>query len=235
MSASRSRSRATLHSWGLLGELREFVFDTSLTLLFLGLFVASVIGQSLCGYYFYDQQLSEHGLARDGFWHWLGTGTFLNSAFVNWQAALLQLTVLILAGAYLHQRGASHSRKPEEDEQPNRDTDQAGAGRAHRGSWLRRNSLFAAFLLLFLIFFVAHAFTGQMATNESRALSRMAPVPLGHYVLSSEFWFENFQTWEAEFIAIVIFLILSIYLREQGSPESKKMSASDTETGDTYE
>lgn len=41
----------------------------------------------------------------------------------------------------------------------------------------------------------------------------------------------TFQTWQAEFMAIVVYVVLSIYLRQDRSPESKPVSAPDEETG----
>ncbi len=39
--------------------------------------------------------------------------------------------------------------------------------------------------------------------------------------------------WEAEFGVIGIFIILSIFLREEGSAESKPVESTDEETGET--
>jgi hypothetical protein len=82
---------------------------------------------------------------------------------------------------------------------------------------------------------LAHLFVGAMAYNETRALIGNPPVTVASYALSGAFWFKTMQTWEAEFIAILIFLVLTIFLREQGSADSKPVDSSNQETGKTNE
>ena len=41
------------------------------------------------------------------------------------------------------------------------------------------------------------------------------------YLFRSQFWFESLQNWQSEFLAIASMAILSVYLRQRGSPESK--------------
>ena len=45
------------------------------------------------------------------------------------------------------------------------------------------------------------------------------------------FWFESFQNWQSEFLATAALVVLSIVLRFRGSPESKHVNASNSETG----
>ena len=52
------------------------------------------------------------------------------------------------------------------------------------------------------------------------------------YIASSRFWFESFQNWQSEFLAIGSMVILSIFLRQRGSPESKPVAAAMWQTGD---
>ena len=54
---------------------------------------------------------------------------------------------------------------------------------------------------------------------------------LSDYVTSSRFWFESFQNWQSEFLAIAAMVWLSVYLRQKGSPESKPVHAPHHETG----
>jgi hypothetical protein len=46
-------------------------------------------------------------------------------------------------------------------------------------------------------------------------------VSLSQYVMSSQFWFESFQNWQSEFLAVGVLVVLSVYLRERGSQQSK--------------
>ena len=60
---------------------------------------------------------------------------------------------------------------------------------------------------------------------------RSLPVSTLGYLRTSQFWFESFQNWQSEFLAVGALVVLSIYLRQKGSPESKPVAASHAETG----
>jgi hypothetical protein len=51
------------------------------------------------------------------------------------------------------------------------------------------------------------------------------------YVRTSQFWFESFQNWQSEFLAVAVIVGGSVYLRQRGSPESKLVAQSHHETG----
>jgi hypothetical protein len=51
------------------------------------------------------------------------------------------------------------------------------------------------------------------------------------YVGTSRFWFESFQNWQSEFLAILAMVVLSIHLRQKGSPESKPVDSPHYQTG----
>ena len=55
--------------------------------------------------------------------------------------------------------------------------------------------------------------------------------PYGSTLETSQFWFESFQNWQSEFLAIFAIVVLSIWLREKGSPESKPVAAPHSKTG----
>ena len=55
-------------------------------------------------------------------------------------------------------------------------------------------------------------------------------VTASEYIKDSQFWFESFQNWQSEFMAVASIVILSIWLREKGSPESKPVDAPHSET-----
>ena len=152
---------------------------------------------------------------------------------VNWQAAILQLATLVLAGAVLYQRGASHSRDPDKDEHESAEDKKREHDDERRFTWVRRHSLSLVLVASFLLTFTAHVFVGATAYNEQRSLSGQAPLTPEAYVASAQFWFENFQTWEAEFAVILLFVVLTIFLREERSAESKPLGASEATTGET--
>lgn len=204
------------------------------------MFTLSLVGQALTGFSYYNQSRTEHGESSVTFWHWLATGTFLSGIWVNWQAATLQLGSLIVFGAFLHQRGASHSRKTESEEGgggsgDDDSSDDGGSSQTHRWSWIYRHSLSLAFVTMFFVSFVLNVFTGDIAYNEQASLSHQRSLSVISYLISGNLWFKVFQAWEAEFAAIFLFLVLSVVLREERSAESKPISASDKETGETNE
>jgi hypothetical protein len=46
------------------------------------------------------------------------------------------------------------------------------------------------------------------------------------FMATQEFWFQSMQNWQSEFLAIAMMVILSVFLRQKGSPESKPVDAS---------
>jgi hypothetical protein len=103
-----------------------------------------------------------------------------------------------------------------------------------RGGWILKvyeQSLSLALLGLFCLSFVLHAIGGAAEFNEERVRLGAAPISLFRYVVTSRFWFESFQNWQSEFLAVGVLLVLSIFLRQKGSPESKPVNAPHLETG----
>ena len=218
-------------------SLKKIFSDDSMSIALLSLFLVCIASQGLSGWLAYNQALREGRFPPIAFGAYLRTGDFLDGAFSNWQAAILQLAVLIAFGSVLRQKGAAHSRKP--DGEP-RSTNWRTLEWKYRlrptvGKWLYANSLSIAFFAMFAATFALHVVFGQMKHNEDQALRHLPPVPLGSYVTSAGFWFSVFQTWQAEFWAIGIYILLSIVLRQEGSSELKPVEASNDQTGETNE
>jgi len=199
--------------------------DSSLTIVLFALFVICICAQSFAGWRVQNETLAAHGQASAGYWHYLSTGTFLEGLASNWQAAVLQLASLIVFSSFLYQRGAPHSRDPRKAKRESRRRTGAHA------TWVYRNSLFLAFLLLFLLAFVLHIGVGASAYNEDRSLAGQPPISIAGFLLSAKFWSTTLQTWQAEYLVIAIYLVFSIFLRQQGSAESKPVGARNTTTG----
>jgi hypothetical protein len=51
-------------------------------------------------------------------------------------------------------------------------------------------------------------------------------------LISAKFWSSILQTWQAEYLAIALFVLLSVFLRQQDSAESKPVESSDATTGE---
>jgi hypothetical protein len=49
--------------------------------------------------------------------------------------------------------------------------------------------------------------------------------------MTSQFWFESFQNWQSEFLAVACIVGGSVYLRQRGSAESKPVAEPHRATG----
>ena len=101
------------------------------------------------------------------------------------------------------------------------------------GLWktLYAHSLAIAFLLLFLVSFALHADGSWRRELVDRLAKGDAPIDLMDYLVSAEFWFESFQNWQSEFLAVLSLVLLSIWLRQKDSPQSKPLEAPHSQTG----
>jgi hypothetical protein len=207
----------------------RFLLDNGLSLAFLTLYLGTALGQTITGIRSFNDQRLQHALPTLPLHQFLLTGTYLDSIFVNWQAAVLQLAALIVFSSFLYQKGAAHSRKDDSDPEHKEDT-----GGRHR-SWLFRHSLSLAFFAMFLLTFALHSVFATLANNELLALDRQPPVPIHTFIHSANFWASTLACWQAEFFAIFAYVVLSIFLRQQNSPESKPGDSPDHETGGSNE
>lgn len=147
--------------------------------------------------------------------------------------------VYVILTAFLFQKGSSESKKPDELEAVDRDprdskNKKAAPWPVRRGGFvlkLYENSLSLAFLVLFLIAFFLHAVGGKGEYNEEQLVHGQETVTLPGYMTTSRFWFESFQNWQSEFLAIGCMVVFSIYLRQRGSPESKPVDSPHSKTG----
>lgn len=69
-----------------------------------------------------------------------------------------------------------------------------------------------------MLSWLAQSITGTAACNEERLRSREGPVGRGGYVTSADFWDRTLQNWQSEPLAVASMAVLSVYLRQRGSP-----------------
>jgi hypothetical protein len=79
--------------------------------------------------------------------------------------------------------------------------------------------------------FALHALGGHREYSGDQQGHGRPAVSLWGYLASSRFWFESFQNWQSEFLSVAAIVLLSIWLRQRGSPESKPVDAPHSETG----
>lgn len=209
--------------------------NNGLSLVLFGLFLLCQVGLSLVGHANYNDQRREHGEPGLGYLSYLGSASFLEATMENWESEFLQMFAYILLTAYLFQKGSAESKSPDEpvSEQHAREKnakDQPWPVR--HGRFMPRlyeNSLSLAFLFLFLLAFVLHAVGGARQYNEEQLAHGGPTVSTLGYLATNQFWFESLQNWQSEFFSIGLMVVLTIFLRQRGSPESKPVSMSHRE------
>lgn len=214
-------------------SLKRALSEDSMSILLFSLFLVCLIGQAILGWLAYNRSLEAGHFHEITLGNYLRTGHFLDGIFSNWQAAILQLAVLISFGSVLRQKGAPHSRKTERT--THRKIAWKLSARSTMREWLYANSLSLAFICMFIATFVLHGLFGQWKYNEDQALRHLPAMSLSAYSGSSSFWVSVLQCWQAEFWAIGLYIVLSIFLRQEDSPESKPVTAGDEQTGETNE
>jgi hypothetical protein len=219
--------------------MRRWMHDNGLSIALFGLFFACLIAQSITGLYSYNAEQRDHQQPELGYTNYLTSGHFIESVFENWESEFLQDAAYVLLTVFLMQRGSAESKDPDTDEavdaDPREAQDDPEAPWPVRwgGIWLAlyKNSLFLAFLLLFLAAFLLHAAGGAREYSQEQLAHGGEAVSLIEYLATSRFWFESFQNWQSEFLAVGSIVVLSIVLRQQGSPESKPVASPHRKTG----
>lgn len=218
--------------------MKRWIKSNSLSMALLSLFIAILVGQSLVGVRNYNQEQQEHNQQQVGYVEYLGTGDFIESVFENWESEFLQMFAYILLTVFLFQKGSAESKKlvgsEPMDQEPKKSKSKNAPWAARKGgAWLKvySHSLSLAFLVLFLMSFWLHAYGGAHAASEEDITHGQQGVSTIQYVTTSRFWFESFQNWQSEFLAVFSIVVLTIYLREKGSPESKPVNSPHSETG----
>ena len=97
--------------------------------------------------------------------------------------------------------------------------------------WLYGHSLGIALAMLFILSFVAHWLSSVSAANQEASAHGGPHLSALQYLADARFWFESFQNWQSEFLSTAVLVVLSIFLRFRGSPESKPVAAPHSETG----
>jgi len=85
--------------------------------------------------------------------------------------------------------------------------------------------------LIFLLSWLAQSISGHSAYNREQLASLQEPIAWLGYLGSADFWNRTLQNWQSEFLAVASMVVLSIYLRQRGSPESKPVGAPHEATG----
>ena len=217
----------------------KFLQENGLTIVLFGLFAFSLCGQYFAGWHTYNEEQLSHSRPAVTATEYLGEGHFWEALFENWESEFLQMAAYILLTVFLFQKGASDSKRIGAVERvdrvlPKRLRDKDAPWPVKKGGialTLYENSLSLAMVLLFAGSFIMHGVAGARAYNEEQAEHGAEQVSTLEFMETSTFWFESFQNWQSEFLSIGVLIVLSIFLRQKGSPESKPVDVPHTETG----
>src|SRR4051812_6843063 len=86
-----------------------------------------------------------------------------------------------------------------------------------------KNGLSIVLILLFLISIIGQTTTGWIEHNKYLKEHHAHQINLKEYLTSGHFIETTFENWESEFLQMAIFVWLTIFLRQQGSSESKSL------------
>ncbi|MCC4601174.1 hypothetical protein JWH11_19245 [Xanthomonas melonis] len=199
----------------------------SLTLLFIG-------AQIYAGLHAYNQELAEQGQPALALAAYLHSAHFMSALFENWESEFLQMGMYVLLTVKLRQAGSAESR-------PLDPADEQGAIAAGPAPWpvragglwrvLYGHSLAIAFAALFMMSFVLHLIGSWRLELLERAQRGQPPIRVIDHLTGADFWFESMQNWQSEFLAVFSLVVLTIWLRQKDSPQSKPVQAPHSQTG----
>lgn len=204
----------------------SFFYRNSLSIVLLTLMIIFLTGQFFTGWKTENKELIENGQAALKINEYIQSGHFIQATFENWESEFLQMMLYVLLTVSLRQKGSSESKSMEDKEEVDREPSAHSKAPwpVKKGEiWLKlyKHSLSLAFAILFLASFVLHFYGSLTAFNDEQVMKSKSTVTALQYISESRFWFESFQNWQSEFLAVASIVILSIWLREKGSPESK--------------
>lgn len=219
----------------------RFLRENSLSIVFLVIFLMAIVGEALVGHGQFNQdQLLHHGdpisLGR-----YLTSSEFAVDVAENWQSEYLQFSLYILGTIWLLQRGSPESKALDMAGLESEEEQLIGRhATAHSPRWAKvgglrtaiySNSLLLVMTTLWLGSWFAQSVAGWSAYNANQLDHQAATLDWLGYIGTNDFWDRTLQNWQSEFLAVGSMAILSVYLRQRGSAESKPVGAPHDATG----
>jgi hypothetical protein len=221
--------------------VRRFLFNNSLSICFLVLFLAAVVFQAIAGHADFNEDQDRHGDPRISLGRYVVSSEFGTALLENWQSEYLQFTLFILLTVWFVQQGSPESkelhragRESDEEQQVGEHADE-DSPRWARVHGVRRklyeNSLLIVMAGIWVASWGAQSITGVTEYNAERLDHHQDAVSWADYLTKPDFWEKTLQNWQSEFLAVGSMAILAVYLRQRGSPESKPVGAAHHATG----
>ena len=220
---------------------RRFLRENSLGLVFGLLFLCTLLGQAVSGHGVFNGQQVADGLPQVTLGRYLTSADFMVDVAENWQSEYLQFFLFIMLTVWLVQKGSPESKKLEETGLESDERQKVGAfANDDSPAWARADGLRRVLLSnslglvmggIFVLSWLAQSVAGVSAFNERQLSRRQEPVSWTGYLAEPDFWNRTLQNWQSEFLAVASMAVLSIYLRQRGSPESKPVGSAHSSTG----
>ena len=209
--------------------MKRALRNNGLSLAFGILFLGTLVGQAFVGLADFNAgQIAHHG-DPISLWRYIRSSEFGVDVLENWQSEYLQFSLFIFGTVWLLQRGSPESK---ELDKAGRESDAEQKIHSHGfRTWLFSNSLLLVMGTIWLASWFGQSVTGRVAYNAERFDHQQAAVTWWQYLGSPDFWNRTLQNWQSEFLAVGSMAVLSIYLRQRGSPESKPVGAPHSATG----
>lgn len=218
----------------------RFLRDNGLSLFFGSIFLGTLVAQALVGHADFNHQQLAHQGDPISLWHYVTSSSFGADVMENWQSEYLQFTLYIFATVWFLQRGSPESKALDQaGTESDKDQKVGQHATARSPRWARvgglrtrlySNSLVLVMGSIWLLSWLAQSITGRVAYNAEQFDHHLASVTWAKYVTTPDFWNRTLQNWQSEFLAVGSMAVLSIYLRQRGSPESKPVGAAHTDT-----
>ena len=92
-------------------------------------------------------------------------------------------------------------------------------------TWLKESSLTLVFMTAFALLWIGQIYTGHLDFNHELTEHGRLPLSLAQYLVSGHLWEATFENWESEFLQMAAFVVLTAFLIQRGSPESRRPRA----------
>ena len=215
--------------------------EHGLSLAFGILLIGSLIGQAFAGVADLNEHATTAGLPTYGLAEYITSSRFVVDVAENWQSEYLQFLLFIVLTVWLLERGSPESkqlgksgRESDEEQKVGRYANEESPAWARATGWRRSvfsHSLGLTMGLVFVLSWTAQFVAGRVAYNSDQLQDLEEPLSWVDYLTTAEFWNRTFQNWQSEFLAVASMVVLSIYMRERGSPESKPVGEPHESTG----
>lgn len=213
--------------------MKRFWHNNSLSIVLFTIFLVTITGMSIAGWQTTNQEAADHAASHEGYAQYLVSGDFIEGVFENWESEFLQMWALVVLTIFLRQKGSDESKPVR-----GKIAQETASPYSFWGtdSWVNRwkafrhglyaHSLSLALFAIFLVSVGLHAYGGTQAYNEEALQHQQPTISTLSYMGSSRFWYESLQNWQSEFFAVGCLILLTIHLRERGSPQSKPVGVS---------